>query len=190
MDYSYLQVSNVRGNSVVIENAAQAETIGFELELKALITDTTTLDLAYGYLDAEFTEFMTDDPTFLELGTLDLAGNTLPHAPDHSLSVGLKQDFNLPYGTLSIRGDLRYRGERFFNAYNRPTAFQDGYAEVDARVTFEHRSGRWGISAWGRNLFKKDAILNNFVNSGLVGFNRNGMPNAPQRFGIDFLYRM
>ena len=187
-DYSDLQVSQLAGLSFTITNAASAEVIGFEAELAYLLGENTQLELIYGYLDSEFTEFFTEDPIFPALGTQNLAGNPLTNAPKHMFNVGVSQNFPTSVGDFEVRADWRYRSTAYFDPYKRASASQDGYSNVSMRGTWQPHNQPWSISAWANNLWDEEAIVHNYVSLESGGFPRNGGLNQPRTFGIEFSY--
>jgi iron complex outermembrane receptor protein len=144
--------------------------------------------LVYGYLDAKFTEFLTEDPIFPELGTMDLAGNPLPNGPRHMGKVSLRHGFPTSAGDFDFNVDWRFRDKAYFDPYKRESASQGAYSLVNARATFKPRDKDWSISIWGTNLFDKDAITHNYVSLASGGFPRNGAINSPRTYGLEFNY--
>ncbi|MFQ5609629.1 MAG: TonB-dependent receptor domain-containing protein, partial [Woeseiaceae bacterium] len=83
-DYTDLQVSKLENNAGVITNAADATIFGGEIELLAQPVDNWRVNAGLSLLNAEFDEFLTEDPSNPQLGTIDLNGNNLPRSPDFS----------------------------------------------------------------------------------------------------------
>ena len=187
-DYTDLQVSQLAGFVFRITNAASADALGFEAEITYLLGQNTLIELVYGYLDAEFTEFFTEDPIFPELGTQNLAGNPLPNGPRHMGKVSLRQGFPTSVGEFSFNVDWRYRAKTYFDPYKRESASQDAYSIVGARATFQPSEQVWSVSLWVSNLFDKDAITHNYVSLASGGFPRNGAINNPRTYGLEFNY--
>jgi iron complex outermembrane receptor protein len=188
-DYTDLQVSQLRGLAFTITNAAAAEVKGFEAELAYEPRRGTTLNLIYGFLDSEFTEFLTEDPIFPQLGTLNLKGNPLPSAPRNMITAGVAQSFPTGMGEFDFRVEWRWRDDAYFDPYKRASAFQKAYSETSLRGTFRPQSHpEWAISLWANNLFDKNAITTNYVSLASGGFPRNGSINDPRTYGIEFQY--
>jgi iron complex outermembrane receptor protein len=190
-DYTDLQVSQLSGLSFTITNAAAAEVLGFEAELAYLLGENTRLDLVYGYLDSEFTEFLTEDPIHPELGTLNLAGNPLPSAPENMFTLGLSHTMPTAVGNFDLRVDWRWRDEAFFDPYKRESASQDAYSDVSVRGSYTPRNyPNWEVSLWANNLFDEDAILVNYVSLAAGGFPRNGSVNDPLTYGLEVSFSL
>lgn len=188
-DYKDLQVSQLRGLDFTITNAAKAKVKGFEAELTYEPRKSTTLDLTYGFLDSKFTEFLTEDPIFPQLGVLNLAGNPLPSAPRNMITLGASQSFTTGIGEFELRADWRWKDDAYYDPYKRASAFQAAYSEASVRGTFRP-SGHpeWSIAIWANNLADKDAITQNYVSLASGGFPRNGSKNDPRTYGIEFRY--
>lgn len=188
-DYKDLQVSQLQGLNFTITNAAKAKIKGFEAEIAYAPTRYTSLELTYGFLDATFSEFLTEDPIFPALGVLDLSGNPLPTAPRNMITVGLAQTLPTSWGDFELRGDLRWKDDMYFDPYKRPSASQDAYSETSLRLTFRPNAyPNLTAALWAQNLFDKEAITNNYVSLASGGFPRNGSPNDPRTYGIEFRY--
>ena len=189
-DYSDLQVSQLLGLSFTLTNAAAADAIGVEAELAYLLTENTQLELVYGYLDNEFTEFFTQDPIFPELGIQNLKGNPLPNSPKHMFTLSGSHSFPTAMGDLDFRVDWRWRDTAYFDPYKREVASQDSYSNVSMRGTFQPRNQNWSISAWVNNLTNKNAYITNYISLASGGFPRNGDINDPRTYGIELRYEM
>ncbi|MCB1843337.1 MAG: TonB-dependent receptor, partial [Halioglobus sp.] len=102
-DWNDLQVrgQDVHTQRQVVVNADAAHTQGLELEVKALLAEGLTLDVGYGYLEAEFDNFKGAIDTNGELFQAD--GNTLPLAPENSFTAGLQYAFDVAGGEAWAR---------------------------------------------------------------------------------------
>ncbi|MEM8988595.1 MAG: TonB-dependent receptor, partial [Pseudomonadota bacterium] len=118
-DWTNLQVSARDPNAIAsaILNAAEAENYGFEFEATAFVTDNFTVDLGFGYLEAELGSF----PNALsEAGDLfDASGNRIPFSPKYSLSVGAQYDMKLGADKDAyIRAEYTYKDDQFGDVEN------------------------------------------------------------------------
>jgi iron complex outermembrane receptor protein len=146
-----------------------ATVYGAELELAAEPYPGLRLDGNLDYLHARIDELVSLDPT-LRLGAPgfgsenDLAGQRLPRAPSFSATGGLQVEIDLGrYGALTPRAQLRYQSRTYFEAYNHPDFAQDPYLEIDARLTWTSRDGRFTLTAIGENLGDVEVISNIFI---------------------------
>jgi iron complex outermembrane recepter protein len=154
-DYRNIQVLSVPPGSVAdavptVINAAAATLTGVEADL-ALQLHGLRVDVAPAYLDARFTRFESIDPNNPG-NNPDRAGQRMPQAPKYSIATDMQYAFGLDgLGTLTLRGDWRYRSLTYFNAFADRNASQPGYAVVDARATLD-AGARWFVALYGKNL--------------------------------------
>ena len=166
-DYQDLQLTTQIAGVSVIRNAAEAESMGLELELLAALTDELELNLAAAFVDTEFKSFSsaeittpnptrapcpTSPPGFPNCSTFgEASGNQLPRAPELELSAGLTY-----HGTTSL-GDLLVA----LNVYHNDGSYQDfaNRVEIDsytlvnlnAALTFGE-DDRYTVRFFGQNL--------------------------------------
>ena len=144
------------GASSRLVNAGKATYWGIELDAVAILAEGLTLDVTYGYLDAEFDEYLARDPaTDLEV---DISNVTTPaRAPENSASIGLQYDFvPFSFGSLSARFDANYSDEFTFHPFQNQFDSADDRWLLNARVSLDQVElgdmGTLRISAWGKNL--------------------------------------
>jgi outer membrane receptor protein involved in Fe transport len=169
-----------------------AEVDGLEVELFYLPGERWELDLALGFLDAEYVD-LGDPPAN---GTGLQPGIPLAFAPDASFSVGVKYRWPLANGKeLLFVGNYGWMDE-----YERGTANQEqtknpdgsnkpepAYGVLNARVML-------ALDAWQLSLFGTNLTDSWYVNSGndfgfLFGFDRATI-GRPREVGIGFEYRL
>ncbi|AMN47695.1 hypothetical protein ACG33_11405 [Steroidobacter denitrificans] len=184
MDYTDLQLfalRSVAGTPVPVStfvNAGEASNLGLEIESKLMLGTSTSVSINYGYLDTEITDT-------LLLGTVNVEGNRLSRAPEHT--AGVTFDHSMSVGTnhnLSLRASYKYTSEYYFNLENTPSAHVDAYGLVDAHLAFAPNDGRWEIGLWGKNLSDKIYPTHMIIASN-TGFMRVG---PPRTYGMDFTW--
>ena len=221
MDYDDLQVSSPDLNpdgtrSLQTTNAAKASIPGVELEFTWLPTPRDRISGFVSWLNAEYDEFITDDPNlngfvgdipapldpnqnpsandpdFPDL--VDLSGNALIFAPDFQVTVSYEREFPIDTGSFIPRVKVHYQSESFAKPFNRSFDRIDGYATVDASIRFESASGNWYIEVFGENLTDEAIMsLNNRFseirnpNGSLATLAATFQP--PRTFGGKFHYR-
>ena len=154
MDWKDIQVTvacpGVAGCSF-LDNAATAESKGFELTTSWFATSRLQLGLTAAYVDAELTE------DALSIGGAD--GDRLPFIPKLSGSVTANYSFDLGgYWTAQIGGGYRYVGDRVTAVESSPNMLTiDNYYAVDlnAQVTNE----RWTFRLFAKNVTDSDGIM-------------------------------
>ena len=187
-DYTDLQVSKLENNAGVITNAADATIYGGEIEFLAQATERFRLNVGLSYLKAEFDEFLTEDPSNPQLGTIDLAGNSLPRSPEFSANVGAEYGVPFNQGSeLTFRVDYQYQDKSFFTTFNRDLSAQEPFNIVNARISYATETGSWQVAAFVRNALDEDYFLN-ILESGVEAGKPEGFVAAPRTYGVQLSY--
>ena len=146
------------------------------------------INTGLSFLSAEFDEFLTEDPSNPQLGTIDLDGNKLPRSPEFSANVGTEYTFPLNQaGDLSFRVDYQYQDKSFFTTFNRDLSAQEAFSLVNARISFTESTGAWRVAAFIRNAFDEDYFLN-ILESGVETGKPEGFLAAPRTYGLQVSY--
>jgi len=178
------------GASSRLVNAGKATYQGIELDAVAIVAEGLIADFNFGYLDAEFDEYVARNP-----GTdqeQDIADATAVPAPETTASIGLQYDFRpTPMGTLSLRFDATHTGKMRYHP------FQNQYDSAKARWLLDARAslndidfggGELRISLWIKNLadeeYREWGI--DFASLGYAG----ATWGQPRTYGIDLVYQM
>ena len=127
---------------------------GAELDLKAKLTQTTTVSLGATYLKATFDSTLVN--TQLGVPILE-AGDEITHAPKYALKGGIEQEFVLgSAGTLTARLEGRYTDKQFVNIGKLdPDNLQPAYSTSDFSLAYGTPDGRWNVQAYVKNLGDK-----------------------------------
>ena len=154
-------------------NNGEAELIGFEAELIAVVTENLKLEAYAGYIDAEFTDDISKGK-----------GEIVPLVPEWTAAIA--GEYTLPLarlGDLSVRVDYNYRDDVAFHPQPTDISSENGFGLLNVRATFYSESGNWEIAAYGRNM--TDKIYKYFAIDQLAGF---GLSRAsysdPREYGI------
>jgi iron complex outermembrane receptor protein len=149
-DWNDLQVrgQDVRTQRQVVVNADAAHTQGLEIEVKALLAQGLTLDVGYGYLEAEFDNFTNAIDTNGNL--FDATGNALPLAPENSFNAGLEYSVAFAQGELYARVDYSYLDDQFTSADNALDRQIASYDLWNLRVGYD--TDAYAIQAFVQNL--------------------------------------
>jgi len=161
-------VPSVDGGAItsVATNQGAAETFGFELEVRALLSDNMTLLGSYALADSEFTEGCDDFQYTLNTGgrliapgtespECSIKGNQLPLGSKHMASLGL--DFRLPLnGGLEFFAfpTVSYESKKYVQVHN--LAYVPSTTLLNLRAGVRSSSG-WELAAFARNLLDEDA---------------------------------
>ena len=133
-------------NLVAIGNAATSTISGLEVETSVLLSDSWSADLNYGYLDAQFDEYVFNS-------VLDFSGNRMPRSPEHTYTAALNYDQETDWGAFDARLAYAWRDEIFFEADNNtvdPESSEDALGLLDFSAGLTR--GNWNFSVWGKNL--------------------------------------
>ena len=181
-DYKDLQVSQlVPLCCVVVGNAATAKIDGAELEFIARPIEGLQIDGSYARLNAKFDSFATG-------ATGNFTGNHLPRSPKDKLNLGVQYSFPIEGWTVLGRVDYMNQSKMYFEASNIATQKQQGYINVDARVSVTSPDGRWELAAWGKNL--TDELVATYVTA-FAPFRQVLVPYAPPKtYGLTLIWKM
>jgi len=148
----------------VFYNAASVTSQGVELEFQGLITDAFIIRAQASYLDAEYDEFIIDQPGLTDPvsgGEIlpffgDFSGLPVPRSPE--LSGGLSGTYTFTLGnggTLDLSADVYYEDENLYyiSAAGREfDAYLNEKTLVNASLTYTSPDSRYFIRAFGKNL--------------------------------------
>ena len=194
-DYTDVQVAQFEagagGASSNIVNAGEGTREGFEVELLARPTAGLTLNASYGYLDAEFDEYLQRNPATNQLENIaDIT--QVGYSPENTWNAGIQYDFGeMAFGQLSIRADVSYFDEIVFHPYQNEYTPADDWTLVGARASLNDISlgdGNLRISIWGKNLTDEEYRVFG-IDFGALGFS-NAQFGTPRTYGIDFVYNL
>ncbi|MCB1677564.1 MAG: TonB-dependent receptor [Halioglobus sp.] len=185
------------GFSTVIQNAAKATVEGFEAEVILRLVEGLTISAGYGYVDAEYDEFLSFDNNSGAI--VNIADDrTFEATPEHSYNLSLNYTFPqfTSVGELRARVDWSGQSETAFTPKisGNDDLLQDRYDILNARITFDEiaaGNGSLGFSLWARNLADEEYKIGGYeVNIGQplgrVGISQWG---EPRTYGLDVTYR-
>jgi len=208
MEYEDGQVNSFQagagGASSVVLNAGELEIQGLELELTAQVTEGLRLMLNYGYIDAEYSEFITRrlnpvtalpspgpeaDPLTGNEDISDVA--KVGRTPENNGSIVASYDLPpFDFGRLNLRLEASYRDEMVFHPQ---LSLYDSTKEqtlVHARATLydmQVLGGTLTAAAWGRNLTDEE-YREWGIDFATLGFAINSFKEK-RSYGVDLIYR-
>ena len=169
-----------------VRNAGDAEVFGIEADMVFALTDRFVIDGMFSYLDTELKDLMAPDLNVPQNPSIDQTGNPLPRAPEFTVGFGAAYTMPVQPGEVTLRGDYYYMDdERYWSVFKDPLNSGDSYTRVNARLQFDHNSGKWSIAAYARNMFDEDAESNGF-RSTTFGNLRTYQP--PRTWGVNVRY--
>lgn len=130
-----------------IANAAGSRAYGFEIEPTWQVTDQLSTFLALGYLNTKFDRES-------EADTIDLPGFPFPEAPEWSIGLGGRYEFE---NGFYVGGDAKYTSSYMarFSA-NTPNSFVGSRTIVNAQAGY--RLDGWEINAFAENLLDEEYL--------------------------------
>ncbi|MCY4476494.1 MAG: TonB-dependent receptor [Gammaproteobacteria bacterium] len=139
-----------------VKNAARASISGAELDVAWAPSGSLLLNLAYGYLDARFDEFLAGTIQGFDIRR---DGNRIPHSPRHSFTFAAGYGLDLGRsGSLDFRLDYGWKHHSWSNSDNAPgrferdASFQKAYGVANANLRWTPAGERWIFTAWCKNL--------------------------------------
>ena len=136
-DYEDLQLLSATLGGILVENAAEADTQGLELEWTYLATENLILRANMVVLDSEFTAGA-------------FSGNDLPYAPGNSATVSASyQQGAINYFVMYTKQD-----DFFYDAGN--LLEENGYALLSAKVSYAPEGSNWDMGISVQNATDED----------------------------------
>lgn len=150
-----------------VRNAGKSTVHGAELNINWQASPYLQPYVGIAYNETEFDHFTTMDETGSR--RVNLAGNEFPNAPSFTASAGV----DVAWQNWFANVQYSYRSSSYVDIYNSDRYRQRGL--VNTKLGYDN--GQWRISAYARNLFDKDYVLNDATATSLqVG--------APRSYGI------
>lgn len=177
-DQQFVNVVGIGTQQLV--NAGRSRIYGLEAELTAHPTDRFSFGAGLGLLRGEYRE--------LVLNGIDLAGHDLIEAPRYT--INLSADYAVPIGELGAMAfhvDATHAGRQYFSALNTPEFCAPSFWDVNARIGFSDRSGRYELAVYGKNL--TDNRVTNGIQIDPSTSTRFTTVPFPRRFGVEFTGR-
>jgi outer membrane receptor protein involved in Fe transport len=116
---------------------------------------------------------------------VDLDGNRLPNAPEHTIHLGLAYTWNVPAiaGDLTARWDYYWQDRSYAREFNTRGDRIDSWDQHNASLTYDSTDGRWNARLWVRNIQDEDNVTGHYVTSDTSGYFRNYFLTEPRIYG-------
>ena len=171
-----------------LENAGEAEILGFELDMEYQLTNTLGSRFTLGYLDTEYSDLELADASG---DPVDLSGNRLISAPSWNITAGIDYRWWLNSGaSLTVILDMNFQSDQYFSAYNDKAGYekvsQRSYSVFNGQLSYERNN--WQVRLWGKNLLDKEYdtyALGLIAGLGFDMYTRG----TPRTFGAAFSYQ-
>ena len=165
-DYTDIQVRTERPGFVgeLEDNVGDAEISGLELELLWQPAPSTTIELAYGFTDAEYTAINVEPP----LASTVTEDDEFDHVPEHTISAAFSQEFNLQSGGRVVgRIDANHTTAYANDPDNSQTIFTPEVTLVNASLRWFSADEKYTITLGGKNLTDEDYVLSGYHNEAI-----------------------
>ena len=189
-----------------VQNAAEIESKGVEVDVKWAATDALTISVAGTYLKAEYSDFPNapcwtvsgsepvDRGNCVGRGTpdafRDAKGDANTYSPEWAYNLNF--DYRLPIGdTLEARGvlNINYSDEYFVASDLDPIyAIQDSYTMWDLRLSLGSIDGMWDVAVIGKNL-SDELVSGNSNDQPLVPGNGFASTDRLRTYAVQATYR-
>ncbi|MCB1675941.1 MAG: TonB-dependent receptor [Halioglobus sp.] len=190
----------------VVQNAAELESKGVEIDLKWAATEGLTIGFAGSYLDAIYAEYA-NAPCWTLSGSQpgnrgncidrglptehrDASGETINYAPEFAYNLNF--DYRLPLGdALEARAVLNINysdGYSTAGDIDEIYTWQDDYTKVDLRLSLGAINGMWDVALIGKNL-TDEYISGNSDDQPLVPGNGFASTDRLRSYAVQATYR-
>ncbi len=159
------------GLESITDNVGEVESTGVEIELTWLPpVEGLMINLNLGFLDSDIEEFIElQDDGAGNITQLNVADNfRLGYAPETTAQLGIRYDFDIGEGSMTIGTNVAYRSEMYTDSpidVNNPfflNAESESRTMVNAMLTYRSGSGKWSVALEGKNLNDERSLVNTF----------------------------
>lgn len=186
-EYTDLQLDAIVANSVVIQNSGEAEISGIEMNLVTAPTDDLRLSLGAAWMTPEFvgSEDTPIDPLYPEGGPQSLDGNSLPRAPELTMTLNGNYTFRLPSGaTIVPSATAAYKSDQHFNVFNDSGIGQESYWLLKSSLAFTAADEKYTLALYGDNLTDELYYTGLFPGSLAYGYQLQGITGPGRILGL------
>lgn len=184
-DYQDLQLEETNGIAVLTRNG-DADILGLEIEVSALLTDSIEMNASLSLNDAEYGDLLYQDDLDPDPNRRqNQKGNEVMRTPDWAANIGLSHTLPLSRGgklisAVNVTLSDSYQN-RIFEAKMDET---EAYELYDLFLTYLSSDNSVKISAYAKNI-DDHAVLSGTVNGNGI---RLGGYNIGRTYGVEFAY--
>lgn len=187
-DYKNLQLQARAADSpgYILQNAANAEIYGGELETFVSPFDGLRLRAAVAYLHARYEDF-TAAQGFIPRASggnnvvaVDASGSVMTRAPEWSGNVGADYTTALGRGTFGASANVAWSSRVYYDFLN--IFSQPSYSLTNASIFWTPESEGWKASLWVSNLTNEKVLQT--IRPG--AFSTDGFYEQPRKIGVSF----
>ncbi|MFZ4164897.1 TonB-dependent receptor [Brevundimonas sp. NPDC058933] len=169
------QVPAVGGIASFVDNVGSSKFFGAEFEGSIILTDSLTANVAIGYLDSKFEEFLRYNLTTQQYEDIS-SQVVLQNAPKWTGYLGLTWRGDVAGGSLAVTPSVSYRDDYSQFEFPNPVLDQDAYALVDLSAVWTDPSRTWTVGVYGKNLTDEEYRVGGYnfagasYNNSLIGY--------------------
>jgi iron complex outermembrane recepter protein len=180
--YRDIQVLLTTGDTVNIQNAAEATIYGFESDIEAAITDHWVVQGSVGYESDYYNEWHDS--------TGDYSYRKLQDTPKWTGALASSYEWRLP-NAAGIRwtANVSVQSWMYLDAENSPVLRAPSRTLLDSGIYYLAASGHWDLGVEGKNLTDKRVLDSGYNGLAFFGY-AEGYYNPPRRFWLRFRYRL
>jgi len=193
-----LQVQAVSANptvTIVLINAKEAHSRGFEFDGAASITQALSATFGFTALDSKYDTFP-NAPFYAPInvapygnGPLTLgnaSGKYLPRAPTASFNIGFDYKRETRLGDFDFNVNYDYSGKFYWDPDNAHA--QEPYGLLDANINLKPANiAHWSLTLWAKNLTNVQYYWGENETAGSAG--TPGVVAPPRTFGFSVNYK-
>jgi iron complex outermembrane receptor protein len=169
---------NLANVATVVRNAASMEMTGLELELMYQVSEAWDLMVTYGYLEAEYKDYLADING--DQNITDNSGLIPRNTPENTFGITTSYTTQIGDGELKGRVSYRFRDELETDPSNNPLGSVDSIENINATISYSLEN--YSVTVWGRNLTDEREQRWRTV----AGLTSRGYWNEPATLGITF----
>jgi outer membrane receptor protein involved in Fe transport len=117
----------------------------------------------------------------------DLEGNTIPGAPDATLSVGAEYTWEALFGgawNARIRSDYYYQAESFSRVWNTGGDQLDSWSNLNLALQFYNDENGLEFEVFGKNITDEEVITGRYLTDDSSGLFSNIFLTEPRLYGV------
>lgn len=181
-DYENYQLESNMGVAFFVENVADAEIYGAEVEARLLLTENLDVSVGYAYLNTEIKRGTID----LGGTPIDIVGNPMPLAPENSLSLVSNYTWPTSLGDVRFRLAYNYQDDQYISAFADDVVERlESHFNLDAGISLTSSNEVWAFEVIGQNV-TDERYFSGFAVTILEPI---GMPNIGALWRAEFRYR-
>jgi len=170
---------NLGNVATVVRNASELEIFGAEVEVQYQLAENWYLRGSYGYIDAEFNEFVADvNGDGIITDNSDLSPR---NTPENTFGISSTYTHEIGAGEMQVYTSYRWRDEIEVIASNDPLGHIDSIQNWDLTLGYSWDDNRYRVSAYGRNLTDEREV----VVARIGGLTSWGNWNEGRVFGVE-----